>query len=91
MSTYDNEFKEQAVAYVHNHPELSKRQCADQLGVNPNTLHTWLSKARKNEAFRGSGNYQSEEAKELARLRRENQAYKDALNILKKTIKILGE
>ena len=57
MSTYDNEFKEQAVAYVHNHPELSKRQCADHLGVNPNTLHTWLSKARKNEAFRGSGNY----------------------------------
>ncbi len=91
MKTYDKKFKEDAVEYVASHPELSIAACARNLGVNENTLHTWLRKARNNEEFRGSGNFSSDEAKEIARLKKENQAYKDALNILKKTIRILGE
>lgn len=39
---------------------------------------------------RGSGNYQSEEAKENARLRKELRDAQDALEILKKAISILG-
>ncbi|MGI6560201.1 MAG: transposase [Saccharofermentanales bacterium] len=91
MKTYDKKFKEDAVEYVNAHPELSVAACAENLGVNFNTLHGWLRKVRNNEEFRGSGNFASDEAKELARLRKENQAYKDALNILKKTIRIMGE
>lgn len=40
---------------------------------------------------RGSGNYESDEAKEIARLKQELKAKEDALRILKKAIGILGE
>ena len=39
---------------------------------------------------RGSGNYASEEAKEIARLQRQLRDTKDALEVLKKAIGILG-
>lgn len=39
----------------------------------------------------GSGNYSSDEAKEIARLQRELRDTKDALEILKKAIRILGK
>ena len=39
----------------------------------------------------GSGNYSSDEAKEIARLQRELRDTKDALEILKKAISILGK
>jgi len=40
---------------------------------------------------RGSGNYESDEQKEIARLRRELRDTKDALDVLKKAISILGK
>ena len=40
---------------------------------------------------RGTGNYSSDEAKEIARLQRELRDTKDALEILKKAIGILGK
>ena len=40
---------------------------------------------------RGSGNYSSDEAKEIARLQRELRDTKDALEVLKKAIGILGK
>ena len=40
---------------------------------------------------RGRGNYESDEAKENARLRRELRDAQDALEILKKAISILGD
>ena len=39
----------------------------------------------------GSGNYASEEAKEIARLKRELRDAQDALDVLKKSIGILGK
>ena len=57
-------------------------------------LKTWLRAARENEGSvptRGSGNYSSDEAKEIARLQRELRDTKDALEILKKAISILGK
>ena len=39
----------------------------------------------------GSGNYSSDEAKENARLRKELKDTKDALEILKKALSILGK
>ena len=40
---------------------------------------------------RGSGNYASDEAKEIARLKRELRDAQDALDVLKKAISILGK
>lgn len=39
----------------------------------------------------GSGNYASEEEREIARLRRELRDAQDALDVLKKAISILGK
>ena len=49
-------------------------------------------KKNNNEVIcRGSGNYSSDEAKELARLKKELKDTQDALEILKKAISILGK
>ena len=40
---------------------------------------------------RGRGNYESDEAKEIARLKKELRDTQDALEILKKAISILGK
>ena len=40
---------------------------------------------------RGSGNYASDEAKEIARLKRELRDAQDALDVLKKATNILGK
>ncbi|MDD2629612.1 MAG: transposase [Limnochordia bacterium] len=88
---FSKQFKEDALAYVHDHSDLSINACARNLGINTNTLHGWIKKAKeRGEVHRGSGNYESDEAKENARLRRELRDTKDALEILKKAISILG-
>ena len=88
--TYTKSFKEDAVCYVQEHSEESVAECARYLGINENTLHTWLKKARQGEEFRGQGNYSSDLAKENAQLRRELKDARDALEILK-TLKIMSE
>jgi transposase len=61
-------------------------------GSAKNTLHGWVKKAKeRGEVHRGSGNYESDEAKENARLRKELRDTKDALEILRKAIGILGD
>ena len=40
--------------------------------------------------FRGSGNFSSDEAKELTRLKKENRDLKDAVEILKKAMSIIS-
>ena len=83
---YEKEFKENAVRYHHDHPELTIKECAEKLGVPYDTYHGWLNsvKVKGDNAFRGSGNYSSDEAKEIARLKRELRDTQDALEILKK-------
>ena len=73
-SRYDQQFKENAVRYRLEHPELSLQKAAENLGISDSALKTWLRAARENEGSvptRGSGNYSSDEAKEIARLQRE--------------------
>ena len=57
------------------------------------TLSRWLKEARESDDGKinapGSGNYQSDEAREIARLKRELRDTKDALAILKKALGIL--
>lgn len=88
---YSEQFKKDAVAYARDHSDLSVNAAASNLGVAPSTLGKWIKKANAGEEIhRGSGNYQSDEAKENAKLRRELRDTKDALEILKKAISILG-
>lgn len=91
---FDLQFKKDAVRYVQEHSDLSHDQCALNLGIGRSTLARWLKEAKDNEGevqFRGSGNYSSDLEKENAQLRRELKNTKDALDILKKAISILGD
>lgn len=90
---YDKQFKEDAVKYYLDHKELGLVKCAKNLGIGKTTLGKWAEAARQNNGevpARGSGNYSSDEAKEIARLKRELRDTQDALEILKKAISILG-
>lgn len=91
--TFSQEFKEDAVRYRKEHPELSLQKVASNLGISMSALRRWVSSASKDNGTvetRGSGNYASDEAKEIARLKRELRDKEDALEILKKAISILG-
>jgi len=90
---FTQEFKEDAVQYRKDHPELSLQKVAANLGVSISGLRRWsdlADHANGKVETRGSGNYASEEAKEIARLKRELRDKEDALEILKKAIGILG-
>ncbi len=70
------------------------RKCADNLGSSQSALKTWMKSAKEHEGSiptRGSGNYASDEAKKIVRLQRELRDTKDALEVLKKAIGILGK
>lgn len=91
---YSKQFKEDTVRYRKDHPELTVQKAAENLGISESALKNWMKAARENEdsvPTRGTGNYSSDEAKEIARLKRELRDTKDALEILKKAIGILGK
>ena len=91
---YSKEFKENAVSYYSGHKDLGLTGCAENLGVSKSALSSWIKASLKNGGevpTRGSGNYSSDEAKEIARLKRELRDAQDALDVLKKAISILGK
>ena len=91
--TYTTDFKRDAVRYVKDHKELTNREAAENLGVPYNTLYGWVKKERRKsrpEAYDEKGNL-SDLEKENLRLQRELRDAKDALEILKKAIGILGD
>ena len=91
---HDKQFKLDAVRYVKEHPDLTQVECAKNLGISITTLARWLSQYRDNDGdipVRGSGNYATDEQKEIARLKRELRDTQDALDVLKKAIGILGQ
>lgn len=88
------QFKEDAVRYALDHPELTMRQCAQNLGIGLSTLDRWKRKYQENHGeipSPGSGNYSSDEQREIARLKRELRDTQNALDVLKKAISILGK
>lgn len=89
---HDRQFKIDAVHYYESHKELGVKGCAQNLGIGYSTLTKWLKEYHEHGGIqvRGSGNYASDEEKEIARLRRELRDAKDALDVLKKAISILG-
>lgn len=92
MKVFSKQFKIDAVNYREGHPELTIKQCCENLGIGLSTLQKWIHdyKNSPDNSFRGTGNYSSEADKENARLRKENKDLKDALEILKKAISILN-
>jgi len=91
---HDKDFKINAVKYIEEHPDLTQEQCAKNLGIGLSTLSRWRQQYRTNDGdvpTRGSGNYESDDKKEIARLKRELRDAQDALDVLKKAIGILGQ
>ena len=91
---HTKQFKLDAINYRKEHPDLTPVECAKNLGIGISTLARWESQFRDNEVdfpVIGSGNYASEEEKEIARLKRELRDAQDALDVLKKAIGILGK
>ena len=94
INHHSKQFKLDAINYRNEHPDLSQIECAKNLGIGVITLAKWESQFRNNDGdipVRGSGNYQSDDAKEIARLKRELRDAQDALDVLKKAISILGK
>ena len=91
---YTKDFKEDAVKYYNDHPELGSSACAKNLGISKSAMTAWRKQFSENEGAvptRGRGNFESDDAKEAARLRKELRDTQDALEILKKAIGILGK
>ena len=89
---HDKQFKLDAIRYYQD-IYVEARGCAENLGIGYSTLTKWLKDFRESGDIpvRGSGNYASDEQKEIARLRRELRDAQDALDVLKKAINILGK
>src|SRR5262252_2283067 len=82
MRKYPAEFKERAVKLAVE-SEQSIAQTARDLGVNENTLHTWIGKYHRVE--RQEKEVHDEHLyEELKRLRKENARLKEERDILKK-------
>ena len=83
-----------AINYRKEHPDLTQVECAKNLCIGVSTLARWEAQFRDNDGdipVIGSGNYDSEEEKGIARLKRELRDAQDALDVLKKAIGILGK
>ena len=91
---HDKEFKLNALKYVQEHPDLTQEECCKNLGISFSSLSRWKNQYAEHNGdipTRGSGNYASDEQKEIARLKRELRDAQDALDVLKKAIGILGK
>ena len=91
---HTKQFKLDAINYRKEHPDLTQVECAKNLGIGVSTLARWEAQFRDNEGdipTIGSGCYESEEQREIARLKRELRDTQDALDVLKKAISILGK
>ena len=91
---HTKQFKLDAINYRKEHPDLTQTEVAKNLGIGVSTLARWEAQFRDCDGdipVRGSGNYESDEAKEIARLKRELRDAQNALDVLKKAISILGK
>ena len=89
---YTKEFKTEAVALAEKR-EKPISQVAKDLGINENMLRRWMQASRETagsgkQAFPGHGRPRDAE---LARLRKENKALREANEILKKAAVIFAQ
>ena len=88
---HTKQFKLDAINYRKEHPDLTQVECAKNLGIGVSTLARWEAQFRDNDGdipTIGSGCYESEEQREIARLKRELRDTQDALDVLKKAISV---
>lgn len=70
---HSKQFKLDAVNYRKEHPDLTQVECAKKLGIGVSTLARWKAQLRDNDGdipTIGSGCYESEDQREIARLKR---------------------
>ena len=92
--TYSIEFKEEACKRVQS--GIPAAQVARELGINVNTLYTWMSRFKEHPAqpFVGSGNLHQEDAelralkKRIKDLEEENEFLKKASAFFAKNLKL---
>lgn len=82
-SNYSSQFKQDAVKLAIE-SDKAVAQTAKDLGVNPNTLYTWISKYHQPEAAANKGSGEKHPYDELKRLRQENSRLREERDILKK-------
>ena len=89
---YDQEFKQMAVELSHHREDISK--LAEELDITPNLLYRWRKEAKqaRGGAFPGHGNpKQTEEQKEIAKLKKELRETQMERDILKKAVSIFSK
>jgi transposase len=82
-SSYSSQFKQDAVKLAVE-SDQSVAQTARDLGMNANTLYTWITKYHQAEPSTNKGSGEKHPYEELKRLRRENAQLKEERDILKK-------
>lgn len=82
--TYTGEFKQEAIKLATEHG-LTRKQVARDLGIDPQTLRSWLHAADGSPAATPAA-----DTAELARLRRENDQLRMERDILKKALGIFS-
>ena len=87
---HDKQFKLDAIQYYQDYKDIGVRGCAENLGIGYSTLTKWLKDFRESGDIlaRGSGNYASDEQKEIARVDKLNWQINssDLLNSSEKTL-----
>ena len=92
-ATYDKGFREGVVNYKREHPDETFVRIGKKFGVHSTTVRNWYrdAKTRGEVVVRAPRNYESDDAKEIVHLKKELRDYKDAVEVLKKAIGILGK
>jgi len=88
---YDQEFKQMAVELSRHREDISV--LAEELDIKPNLLYRWRREAKqaREGAFPGHGNpRQTEEQKEIAKLKKELRDTQMERDILKKAVSIFS-
>ena len=80
---YPDAFRAEAVELVRT-GERSLPQIARDLGINDQTLRTWVTRAEIDAGHGAPGDLTTDERAELTRLRRENRLLQQEREILKK-------
>lgn len=89
---YTEEFKMEVIKYAEAHRDETARSVYTKFGISEYAFYKWKKAYGETGVIqsRGSGNYSSDEAKEIARLKKELRDTQDALEVLKKAIGIVG-
>ena len=90
--TFDREFKEMVVELSHNREDLTA--LAAEMDIRPDLIYRWRREATKHSdaSFPGQGNkIQTEDQKEIAKLKKELHDAQIERDILKKAVSIFSK